>query len=371
MITVINVFASLNSGGAENRTMDVYRKIDKSKYQFDFISVSTVPNQYFENEILSLGGRIIKLSSPREIGIMAHIRDLIEVFKGYDSSTTVVHSHSLYHSGIVLYAAKKAGIKVRIAHARASQSSSKGIKNEIFIAIGKYLIKKYATHRLAVSAVAGDFLFGGNYTIIPNAIDIDRYVNFSDDERRKYKKEFSISNNDVIVGHVGRFETEKNHQFIINRFAEFHTNHPQSRLILVGNGTLRNEIERLVASLHLKDSVILTGVRRDANRIMNMFDVVLFPSIFEGLPGVILELQAAGVPSILSTNITQEVDLGLGLVTYLPLEDSALWLNAISNFLCKESFSTLEERRKAFNNRGLSIEAEIKELTHIYSSVIS
>lgn len=364
---IINVFASLNSGGAENRTMDVFRNIDKSKYQFHFISTSLEPNQYFEKEIIFLGGKIIKIPSPRQCGIFNHIKDFIKIFKQYDPATTIVHSHTLYHSGIVLFAAKQAKIRIRIAHARASQSSSNGLKNEIFIQLGKWLISRYATHKLAVSTVAGRFLFGkSNFHIIPNAIDINRYINFSPQERGQYRKEFHIGKTDFIFGHIGRLEKEKNHEFLLQQFQSFQQTNPQSKLILIGDGTLHNHILKRISEMNLNNSVILCGIRRDANRIINLFDIILFPSLFEGMPGVILEAQAAGIPCILSTNITKEVDLGLGLVRFLPLNKPQKWIQTIQEW--EPIKTTVEQRKRAFDIHNLSIASEIRELIKIYNS---
>lgn len=368
MIVIINVFASLDSGGAENRTMDVYRNIDRTKYQFHFIAASLKPNQYFEKEIISLGGKIIKTASPREIGILKHVKELIKIFKQYDPSKTVVHSHSLYHSGLVLYAAKRADIKVRIAHARASQSSSKGLKNEIFIQIGKLLILRYSTNRFAVSNVAGHFLFGkASFVVIPNAIDIKRYSNFTENERTHYKHEFKINDNDTIIGHIGRLEVEKNHDFLLTVFHEYHKKNKKSKLLLIGDGTLKEHIQQRISQLQLDDSVIMCGIRRDANRIINIFNIIVFPSLFEGLPGVILEAQAAGIPCILSTNITKEVDLGLGIVDFDALDSPEDWVKDIENW--RPNIPNSSQIESAFGNRSLSISSEIQKLTEVYDSV--
>lgn len=363
---VINVFASLNSGGAENRMMDVYRNIDREKFQFHFITLSLEQNQYFEQEILSLGGKVIKIASPRDVGIFKHIKTLIDIFRQYDVSETVVHSHSLYHSGVVMYAAKKAGLKIRIAHARASQSRSKGLKNEFFICIGKFLIRKYATHRLAVSVVAGKYLFGkSKFVVIPNAIDISRYTNFSDDERSKYMREFNITDNEVVIGHIGRLEPVKNHEFILKIFKGFHEKNVKSKLIMVGDGKLRNQIQNDISHLHIEESVVMCGIRRDANRLINIFDVIIFPSFNEGMPGVILEAQAAGIPCILSNNITREVDLGLGLLKFLNLSNADEWERWLETW--RPIVPVLSDRVKAFDCRNLSVKSEISILTKIYS----
>ena len=365
MIIIINVFASLDSGGAENRTMDVYRNIDKTKYQFHFISFSLAPNQYFEQEIEHLGGKVIKLASPRSVSFFEHISMLVDVFKQYNLNHTVVHSHTLYHSGLVLFAAYKAGIKIRIAHARASQSISKGIKNEAFILVGKLLIHRYATHRFAVSNVAGQFLFGrDHYQIVPNAIDIDKYNNFTITEREKYRKEFDIKENDIILGHIGRLEPEKNHEFILSIFSQYNRGNSDSKLILIGDGRLKKNLKQRIKELGIEKNVIMCGIRRDANRLINLFDLIIFPSIFEGLPGVILEAQAAGIPSILSSNITREIDLGIGLVKFVDVTNKDRWIYLVE--VWRPNIPPLDVRKSAFEYKKLSVSSEISQLIKVY-----
>jgi glycosyltransferase EpsF len=355
--------------------MDVYRKINREWLQFDFLSLNMDENQYFEQEIKSLGGRIYKISSPRETGIIRHIKQLIKIFKNLNiDNNLIVHAHTLHHCGIVLYAAKKAGAKIRIAHARNTNSKHTGIIAKINIVIGKWLITQYATHRLSISEDAAIFLFGRkwqqskNSYILPNAVDLDKYWVNNSLKVENLRKKLSIPDDIFILGHVGRFEIMKNHHFVVELFAHYHkTVNPKSVLVLVGDGSLHTEIKEKVKDLELDSVVLLTGVRNDVHLFMKLFDVLLFPSLFEGLGGVVLEGQAAGTPCVISNKVPLAANLGLGLVKTVdlkaPMEE---WITAIEKACSLETPSVLQIRT-CFDAHNLSLSKEIEMLYKIYN----
>ena len=365
MNIVIQVFGSLNAGGAESRMMDVYNRIDRSKVQFHFISLSTDHDQFYEPDIIRLGGEIYKIPSPREIGLVKHFLTLYRIFKQYDINRTIVHSHTLYHSGLVLLAARFAKIKRRIAHARSSSSVHSDMKSNIMIYIGKKLISWCATAKFAVSINSANFLFNKdkNVVIIPNAIDIDKYIDIPLHIINQYKEEFLLSDQ-FVLGHIGRFEPMKNHKFLIELFYKYVQINPHSKLILVGNGSLYNSIQKLVNELSLSDKVVFCGIRNDVNYIIKLFDCLLLPSIYEGLPGVILEAQAAGISSLCSNTITNDVNLNLGLVKYIELNDINKWLESVVNL--HHQTVNPNKIKEAFNARKLTIESELQVLYKYY-----
>lgn len=364
MNIVIQVFGSLNAGGAESRMMDVYKSIDRSKVQFHFISLSTDHNQFYESDIIHLGGKIYKIPSPREIGMLKHLLTLYRIFKQYDINKTIVHSHTLYHSGLVLLVARLVNIKRRIAHARSSSSIHSDIKSKILIYIGKKLISWCATTKFAVSTNSANFLLKKiNAVIIPNAIDIEKYIDVPSYFIDKYRKEFSLSGQ-FVLGHIGRFELMKNHKMLIDLFCHYVQINPNSKLILVGNGSLYNSIQEQVEELSLSDKVVFCGIRSDVNYILKLFDCLLLPSIYEGLPGVILEAQAAGIPCLCSDTITKDVNLNLGLVEYVKLNDINKWLDSIVNL--NHFTVNTNSIRESFNERKLTIESELQVLYKYY-----
>jgi len=370
---VIHVFGSLNIGGAESRMMDVFRKIDKNKVNFHFISLETSENQFFEKEIKTHKGMIDKIPSPREIGIIKHLIELVKIFKENNKDgKLIVHAHTLHHCGIVMLAAKLAKVKIRISHARNTKSQHNGFKAKYTIGLGKVLIAVFATEKLALTKEAANFLYiktyinNNRFKIVPNAIELDKYDNILEDKLLKLKTQFKIQEDFIIVGHVGRFEKMKNHKFLIELYSEYFKQNPRSILVLIGDGSLRVEIQQLVDELRLTNNVLFLGIRDDVHLWMNIFNVVVMPSLFEGLPGLALESQAAGTPCLLSNEITNKADLGLGLVSYLDLNSNIKsWLIELEKKLDIKK-PTFQQIEKKFDERNLSLNKEIKLLYKIY-----
>lgn len=367
MIKIIQVFGSLNAGGAESRMLDVFRAIDRTKYQFIFVTLDASDNQFYESEIRSLGGEIIKISSPRQVGVFKHLRQLHEVFAILKSQgANVVHSHTSYHSGMVLAAAKAAGIKVRIAHARTTSSINKNtLPQKAMIAIGKRLLDIFATHRLALNEETALSLYGkdSGARIIPNAIPLELYS-----EALPADIYADIPADATVICHIGRFQPMKNHEFLLKLFAEYIKEHPDSWLILVGEGPLRPAAESLVKELNIDNRVKFTGLRRDIPQILSRASVFVFPSKYEGLGGVVLEAQAAGVGCVVSDTLPRNVDMGLDMVDFVSLEASVTcWVEAIDKSLSK-SRPDYEARYEAFDRHGFTLEHEIKLLTSIYEN---
>ena len=344
--------------------MDVYRSLDRDQIQFDFITLQQ-NEQYFEKEIESLGGKVIKLHSPRETGIKNHIKELRECMR--QGQYRAVHAHTSYHCGIVMYAAKKEGIPVRIAHARTNGSIQKDLKTKAYIAFGGALINRYSTDRLAISKQSGDFVFGhADFELVPNSIDLSLYQDISQESSMHLQRELNLPDGGVIFGHVGRFDRFKNQRFIIDIFYEFQKQNPDSRLVLVGDGELRRELEQCVEELSIKEKVVFTGVRNDIPVLMKVFDILIFPSIVEGLGGVVLEAQAAGTPAVISENVSETVDVGLGLVKRCSLDESITkWIEIINSSLLtkRPDFNTIS---CCFDRAGYTLASSVKRYEEIY-----
>lgn len=368
MITVIQVFGSLNAGGAESRMMDVFRAIDRTKFQFIYVTLDTSDNQFYEKEILSLGGKVIKLPSPRQVGIRSHIRQLEATFKELKSKgeADCVHAHTFYHSGIAMLAAYSAGIPIRIAHARTTSSVNKhGIANKFMIAVGKLLTKVFATHRLALNKETAKSLFGNcrNVRIIPNAIPLELYSNAQPSEIYS-----TIPDTAKIICHIGRFQSMKNQEFLLRLFAPFIKVHPESWLVLVGDGKTKLKMESLAEELGIANRTVFTGIRRDIPQILARASVFVLPSKFEGLVGSVLEAQASGVGCVVSDTVPKNVDMGLDLVEFVSLNAPASsWLKAIEHAITLPKVS-FEKRYAAFDKHGFTIANEIKLLTTTYEN---
>ena len=355
-LKVLQVFGSLNMGGAESRMMDIYRNLDRDICDFEFLTMLKDDDQYYEAEIKKFGGNIIKIDSPRKSSIFEHIVSLYKIIKR--GKYNAVHAHTSYHCGIVAMVAFFAGVKVRISHSRTTGSKQKSKLKGLFLTFGRCLVNVFSSHKFAISNDAGKFLFGkSKFQVIPNAIDVDKYTNISSEEVNNLKTEFNILDDNFVIGQIGRFDPMKNHDFTIKWFAEFLKVKPNAILVFVGDGPLRQEIEKKCHTLEIKDKIIFTGVRGDVPKLIHIFDVMIFPSIFEGLGGVVLESQAAGVPSVVSNSIPHETDLGLDMVTRCPLEDNFdIWNSAILSSTEKVIPNTIEIVN-SFDYNGYSIKS--------------
>ena len=361
MIRVLQVFASLNMGGAESRMMDVYRYIDRNEIQFDFLTMQ-LEEQYYEDEIRRLGGRVIKIAAPRDSGTLQNLKELTKIMR--EGKYDVVHAHTSYHCGMVMLAAKRAKIPVRISHSRTTGSKRQGKKTQLMLKLGRFLINRFATCRLAISWEAGIYLFGKKqFTVLPNAIDLRKYEQVDDAAIAALKAEFHIADSDIVFGQVGRFDVMKNHQFTIKIFSALYKKCPNTKLFLIGDGPLRKQCEEEAAKLDCADRIIFTGVRSDVCHWMHIFHKLLVPSLYEGLGGVILEGQAAGIPVFKSDSFTDAADLGLGLVSRCKLNDIEDWLTKLETSAERPEKSCIVQ---GFYDKGYSLDASISTLTGIY-----
>lgn len=281
---VLHVFSGLRRNGAESRTMDIYRNIDRSRVQFDFV-VHTNEKCDFDEEVLQMGAKIYRVPSYKIYNHVVYCATWDKLFQKHPEYN-VIHIHTTNTAAPILAMAKKNGVQHRIVHARNAMQS--GFIKKQFLKMTRKQINDAATLRFAVSKEAGDYVFGKEkYKILPNAIETRKYK-FSMQNRECYRKKLNIENK-ITVGHIGRFIEQKNHTWLIDVFQAFHVKHPESALLLVGVGEKEQEIEEYVRNRKLTDAVIFLGKRSDVPKLLSALDVFVFPSLFEGLPGVVLE----------------------------------------------------------------------------------
>ncbi|QKS72606.1 glycosyltransferase family 1 protein [Paenalkalicoccus suaedae] len=359
-IRILHVFGRLDSGGAESRTMDIYRSIDRTKIQFDF-AIHTSDECYFSAEVRSLGGKIYSFPRFRRNNLFSYKKAWSQFFLRYRSRYEIVHGHQTSTGFIYLNEAKKNGIRTRIAHARNSDKDS-AVKR-----LTTRLARFYATELLAVSAPAAKSEFGerlmrsGTVKVIPNAININKYI-FNENIRLIKRKEFGLSD-ELAVVHIGRFHSQKNHHFLLKIFKEVLRKNPNSKLFIVGDGPLKDSIKQTIIELKIEGSVVLTGVRKDVADLLQAMDFLIFPSLFEGLPGVVLEAQAAGLPCIISESITDEVKV-TDLVEYASLNESEEnWADKVLRKLDK---SYRKDTFEEIANKGFDINSVAKWYEEFY-----
>ena len=362
MIRVLQVFNSMNCGGAENMIMNLYRKIDRTKVQFDFL-VHTEKKCFFDDEILSLGGKIYH--APR-YNVANHFsyKKWWNKFLIEHQEFKIVHGHMYSIAPIYLHIAKKHGATT-IVHSH-STSEPAGIKELIKSQLRKRA-KNSADYLFSCSAAAGIWLYGKeavekeNHYILKNAVDTDRFL-FNENVRNEVRKELGIEGN-LVIGHVGRFMEAKNHKFLLEIFADVLKNDENAVLLLVGEGALKNEIKVKAESLGVSDKVIFAGVRNDTHRLLQAMDCFVFPSIYEGLPVAVIEAQAVGVPSLISDTVTDEVCL-TDLATRLSLQKSSeIWAKEILNKT--DNFKRTEPKQQIIDS-GYDISATAHWLQNFY-----
>ena len=264
---------------------------------------------------------------------LKHLWTMFKIFrKGrYD----VVHSHlDWFMNGYVCLLARLAGIKKRIAHHHQAYHPTNPLL--IFLCVCLRMpCKLFATHWLACGEAAAINGWGksavkkGKVTILPNAIDSDRFK-FNEKQRNEVRARYGISDDDFVVGHVGRFFPQKNHEFLIDVFAELHKQMANAKLLLLGKGPLQEHIQQKVEKLGLSRCVIFAGLQRDPASFYTAMDVFCFPSLWEGLPLTLVEAQYSGLPCVVSDAVPRETSITDNVFS-LPIDDVKLWCEKLSS----------------------------------------
>lgn len=361
-IRIAHIIGKWLGGGVESVVMNYYRHIDRTKIQFDFLCDEDSTNIPYE-EIEQLGGRVILI--PPYQKVFKYQKELIRIFK--ENNYKIVHSHINTLSVFPLRAAKKAGVKVRIAHSH-STTNKKEWKKNLLKQVLRPFSKVYATDYMCCSELAGRWLFGdkayasGQVYLLNNAIDLDKFK-YNESLRKEKRKELGISDDTLVIGHIGRFVAQKNHTFLIDIFNEVHRKNSNSLLLLVGQGPLKEEMENKVRELKLNDSVRFLGQRNDVNELYQAFDVFCLPSLYEGLPVVGVEAQASGILCILSDDMTKETKV-LESTKFNSLENNSLnWAELILNSV--ESYKRSNTSEKMTESK-FNIDVEVKNLENYY-----
>ena len=338
MKRLLCIVGSMNVGGAETFLMKMYRALDKDKYQMDF---AVAGDGIYDDEIKSYGGRIFKIT-PKSNGVGKNFSDIQRIVKNNNYKSVLrVSQNSL--SALELFAAKLGGAEIR-GYRSSNSSTVSGTKKEMVAhKLCMWMPRFFSNVQFAPSTEAAEYMFGkgcidkGNAFLLKNglALDVCRY---SEDARKKIRTELGLKD-EFVVGHIGRFNQQKNHMFLIDVFFEIKKTHENAVLLLCGKGEKESEIRNKVERMGLNDSVKFLGVRSDIPQVLSAMDVFVFPSLYEGMPNTVIEAQATGLPCYISDKITREAGV-TDLVTFLPLEKPEQWQNAIDTAsLSKERLS--------------------------------
>lgn len=354
-IRVLQVATIMNRGGLETMLMNYYRQMDRSKIQFDFM-VHREEDGHYDDEIRRLGGRIYRMPKIKPGNYRKYFK-LLDQFFNEHKEYKVIHSHINENSSFVLRAAKRAHIPCRIAHSHLSDLS---LDYKLpFRIYAKTSMKNQPTHYFACSIKAGEWLFGKNVSksdrvqVLNNAVNTSEF-RFDPKKRAQIRKELGLKENQIAIGHIGRFNLQKNHKYLVYIFQEVHRRRPDSVLILAGDGVLRGKIERKVEELELTPFVKFLGVRNDVPDLMQGFDLFLFPSLYEGLPVVLVEAQAAGLPCVVADTITKEAKITDTLL-YEDLENPpSLWAEKILDLDVTRMETTEELSSKGYDTESMA-----------------
>lgn len=360
MKKVLQVLGSLQRGGAETLVMNIYRNIDYKKIQFDFIVRENVIDGY-EEEVKKMGGRIFVVPSPKKIGLKKCIKMHIDVMKK-NGPYIAVHSHINAMSFISMIAAKKSKINIRISH-----SHNTSFPGKIKSLIGSRLTKKYSTKLLACSNDAGKKLFGNSkFEVIQNGIIIENFIINTPEDNEKIKKKLKMNTEKLNICHIGRYVEQKNHEFIILLGEALKKQKIPFNIYLLGAGPKFEKIKKMIIEKNLEKQIHMMGSIKNANEYLKACDLMILPSYFEGFPVTLVEAQAAGIPAIVSNTITKNVDFGLNLIKFLPLDINE-WVKIIKD----NNYLRLYNSSKIINTiteNKYNIKDTVNKITKIYNS---
>ena len=347
----------MNRGGLETMLMNYYRHVDRERVQFDFLEHRKEHSAY-DDEIESLGGKIYRL--PRLVPWSKSYLSALNQFFDEHPEYRIVHVHQDCLSSVILKAAQQHNIPVRIAHSH-NASQDRNLKYPIKLWCRRS-IPRCATHLFACGKDAGDWMFGGaTYQIINNAIDTTAYT-YDTNKRVELRRQLGLAD-ELVIGHVGRFNPQKNHPFLMDIFAALLKKESNAVLLLVGGGEGMSKMQEKVQELGIAEHVRFLGVRSDVADLMQAMDVFVLPSLYEGLPVTMVEAQAAGLPCIISDKVPPECILTEGLVDVMPLSASPeTWAEKI---LAKRAIPRTD-RRAEIAAHGFDITTEAVKLQEFY-----
>ena len=359
MINILQVTGSVNIGGAETFLMNILRSIDVNKYQYIFLCYGDKEMEY-EAEIKRLGGKVMRTPGVEDVGAIKHILNIRKILK--DEKIDIIHAHTYFNSMFSLIAGKLSKVKVRIVHSHSTKSGfNEGLFKKTYYLVSKIAINHLSTIRLACENNAGLALFTKDFKVIHNGIILENFK-YNNSLRKKYRNSLNISDDTVVIGHVGRFEKVKNHDFLIDILNEYKEINHDSILLLLGGGSLRKHLELKIKKLNLDKNVIFLGKKLNANEFYNVMDYFVFPSLYEGLPLTLIEAQTNGLNCLISDSIEKKVKI-TDSITFYSLNRSAKdWAKKINimNVLRLDNYPSM--LKSEYN-----IEKVVNNLEVIYS----
>lgn len=360
-LRILQIMGIVRNGGVEAVILNYYKHVDKTKVQFDFV-MHEGSNSSYISEAIKMGARVYEIT-PYTKNILKFTYDIYKVIR--DGKYEIVHSNMNSMSMFPLLAAWIAGAKIRILHNHTTDSRTEGLRSFVKRLLRPFAVM-FANQYWACSKLAGIWMYGqksvdnGGVTIINNAIDLKKYA-FNEECRKRLRKKFGLEGK-FVVGHVGRFMKQKNHDLLIEIFKELVKHKSNAIMLLIGEGPLLENIQQKVNRLGLQNQVVFLGPRNDVHELYNSMDVFVLPSFYEGLPIVGVEVQANGLPLVCSSEVTRDVAVNDN-VSFIPLEQGLnYWVDSI--MLSKRVSS--KDVGQSFLGSGFNIIEESKKLSRLY-----
>lgn len=358
-ILIINT-SGLAIGGITTHMYNYIKTLKVKGYESTFtIVVTGIRDEKMLEKFAKLGCKI-KYLPDRKKEFLRYIFSLIKLIRIHHFDVIHVHGNSST-MGIETTLARLYGIPIRIAHCHNAKCDHPRMHKLLypFLNIGK-------TEALACSKSAGEWIYGReNFIILPNAIDLQKF-RYNSEIRNKYRRLLEIDDETLLIGHVGNFNEQKNHKFLINIFYQVQLQ-KKAKIILIGTGHLLESIKEQVNKLHINDKVIFLGERNDVNCWMQAMDLFVFPSLWEGLPVSLIEAQASGLDCIISDNISKEVIINSKYVSILTLNDITTWKENV----CNTTFDySRKDRYKQLQKMGYDINSIVNQLINIYDGKV-
>lgn len=370
-IRVLQVVPSLNRAAGVARfayNMDLYH--DEDRVHFDYLHHSSIDgllmhDKTYDKELQEKGSRVYLVNYASR-GLSRFIEEVNTFFEEHGSEYDIVHCQMPNSAFCVLRDAKHAGVKHRILHSHLNNSSDQflhRLRNAPLNAIGKM----YATDRLACSEDAGKFLFGSKpFTVIRNGIPIEQFA-YDTGINSALRAEYGIPMDAAVIGCVGRMVKQKNYPFAVKVFAQFLRKRPDAKLVFIGDGTDRAELEQAIHDEGVTSFVLLLGVREDINRLYSMLDVFFMPSLYEGLPMSCVEAQASGLPCVYSTDVPHESDITQTGLFVDRTADISQWVTALERAM---NGGRLTGNPEVLSARGYSASANAEQLMRYYEQLM-
>ena len=351
---------TMDRGGVSTFMMNVYEKMHSEKIQIDFL-VHTLSKGVRDEDILNLGGKIFRVPA-RGKNPLQNYRQIKQIM--LNGKYDVVHAHADAGNSTILSIAKECDIPIRISHCHNTNYTNKSLLKKFLNEQLKKQIPRYATHLWACSEKAGEWLYGNHsFEVIPNAIDVQKFI-YSPQLSKDLRKELNLENK-FVIGHVGRFDYQKNHDFLLKVFAEVVHEREDAHLVLIGKGELEEVIKKQANQLGILDKISFLGESSNVNKLINVFDVGVFPSLFEGFSIAMVEMQVNGLPLVVSDNVPSEINL-TDNIRFLSLDETV-------KYWCKTILETKGRDTGAVDKiiaKGYNLSDMVNKLTKTYERIV-